>query len=151
HAVVGGFASDDDVMDVRLAKTGGGDADELGFFGEIFERGRADVPHAALQAADELIAKRGERAFVGDAALDAFGDGFAAVGLILHDGVPVGTGVHGSDGAHAAIGLESAALVENRFAGRFFRAGEEATDHYARRASSDGFGDVAGILDATIR
>src|SRR5208282_3002431 len=49
-----------------------------------------------------------------------------------------------------SVGLERAALIENRFAGSFFRTGEEAADHYAGSACSDGFGDVAGILDAAV-
>ena len=120
------------------------------FFGEILERGSADVAHAAFEATDELVGERTERTFVGDAAFDAFGDGFSTVARVLHDGIAVGTGVHGTDGAHTAIRLEGAALIENCFAGRFLSAGEEAADHDAACAGSDGFGDIAGIFDATV-
>src|ERR1700722_165462 len=118
-AVVGGFAGDDDVVDVGFAEAGAGDADEAAVGFEIVERGCADVAHAGLQAADELVCECAERTFVGDAAFDAFGDGFAAlaVGIVLHGGVAVGAGVHRGGGAHAAVGLEGAALIENCFAG----------------------------------
>jgi hypothetical protein len=33
HAVVGGFAGDDYVVDVAFAEAGSGDAHEMGFFG----------------------------------------------------------------------------------------------------------------------
>ena len=56
HAVVGGFSSDDYVVNVGFAETGGGDADELAFFGQVFQCAGANVAHAAFQAADELIA-----------------------------------------------------------------------------------------------
>ena len=137
-------------MDVAFAQAGGGDADEAGFFGEFAKRGGADVAHAALEAADELVGERAERTFVGDAAFDAFGHGLATLFGVLHRRVPVGAGIHRADRTHAAVGLESAALVKNGFAGCFFRASEEAADHHAGRAGGDGFGDVAGIFDAAI-
>ncbi len=36
HAIVGGFAGDDYVVDVTFAKAGGGDADEAAVGGEFF-------------------------------------------------------------------------------------------------------------------
>ena len=142
HAVVRGFLGDDHVVDVGFAEAGGGDADELAELGEFGKRACADVAHAALEAADELVGKAVERAFVGDASFHAFGNGLAAFGAFL--GVAIGgAGLHGSSGTHAAIGLEGAALIENGFAGGFLGAGEEAADHHAGCACGDGFRNIA--------
>ena len=65
--------------------------------------------------------------------------------------VPVGTALrHCAHRAHAAVGLESTALVEDGFAGALFGAGEQAADHDAVGAGRDGLGDVARILDAAV-
>ena len=57
---------------------------------------------------------------------------------------------HGAERAHAAIGFEAAALVEDGFAGAFVDAGEEGTHHADAGAGGDGLGDVAGVLDASV-
>jgi len=57
---------------------------------------------------------------------------------------------HGAEAAHAAIGLVHAALVENLFAGRFVRAGEEGPYHDALGAGRHCLRDVAGVLDAAV-
>src|SRR5258705_143720 len=150
HAVVGGFLGDDYVVDVGFAEAGGGDTDEFAFFGELFQRARADVAHAAFEATDELIGEAAERYFIGDTAFDTFGDGFAALGRVLDDGVAVRARVHGASGAHAAIGLEGASLIENRFAGGFFGAGEKAADHDAGSAGGQSLGYVPRIFDAAV-
>src|SRR4029077_3594657 len=112
------------------------DAHETAASAKIVERGGAHVTHAAFKPTDELIGQRAQRTFIGDAAFDAFGHGFAAlaVGVVLHGGVTVGAGIHRSGGAHSTIRLKSAALEQNRFAGRFFGAGEQAADHHAGSA-----------------
>src|SRR6267378_2962497 len=48
HSVVGGFLGDDYVVDVGFAEAGGGDTDELAFFGELVQGAGADVAHAAI-------------------------------------------------------------------------------------------------------
>ena len=52
--------------------------------------------------------------------------------------------------AHAAVGLEAAALVEDGLAGRLVDAGEERADHDDAGAGGDGLGEVAGVLDAAV-
>src|SRR6266446_2064068 len=150
HAVVGGFLGDDYVVDVGFAEAGGGDTDEFAFFGELVQGASADVAHAAFEATDELVGEAAERSFIGDAPFNAFRNGLAALGRVLDDGVAVRARVHGASGAHAAIGLEGASLIENRFAGGFFGAGEEAADHHAGSAGGEGLGDITGVFDAAV-
>src|SRR6266478_5736544 len=150
YAVVGGFAGDDYIVNVAFAKTGGSDAHEFAALGEGFQVFGADVAHAAAQAADELIGEGSQGAFVRDAAFDAFRDRLAALDFIFLGVAVGGAFFHGGGRAHAAVGLERAALVENRFAGSFFGAGEEAADHDAGGAGSDGLGNVAGKFDAAV-
>ncbi len=57
---------------------------------------------------------------------------------------------HRGQRSHAAIGLERPALVQNRFAGAFFRPSQQRADHHAVRARGDRLGDVAGVLDAAV-
>ena len=125
------------------------DADEPAALLKILQIGGAAIAHAAAQAADKLIDQPAERTFVGDLAFDSFGHGLAALGGFLR--VAIGrAGLHRAERAHAAIGLERAALVENRFAGGFLGAGEEAADHHGGSAGGDGLGDVAGKFDAAV-
>src|SRR6266481_4302060 len=150
YAVVGGFAGDDYIVNVAFAKTGGSDAHEFAALGEGFQVFGADVAHAAAQTADELIGEGGQGAFVRDAAFDALGHGFAALDFVFLGVAVGGAFFHGGGGAHAAIGLEGAALVENRFAGGFFGAGEKAANHDAGSSGGDGLGDVAGEFNAAV-
>src|ERR1700739_4574392 len=112
-------------MDVGFAEACGGDADKAALFGKFLQRARADIAHTAFQAADELIGEAGERALVSDATFNPFGDGLAALGTFLRIAIG-GTSFHGARRAHAAVGLEGAALIKNGFAGGFFGAGKKA-------------------------
>src|SRR5215471_20419096 len=148
-AVVGGFLGDDHVVDVGFAQAGGGDAHEATLFREFRERAGADIAHARLEAAHELVGEARERALVGDASFYTFRDGLAALRAFLR--IAIGrASFHCAGRAHAAIGLERAALIENRFAWRFLGAGEKTADHHSGSTGGDGFGDVPGILDAAI-
>ena len=91
----------------------------------------------------------GERSFVGNLAFDSFGHGFAALGAFLRVAIRR-AGFHRAERAHAAVGLESASLIQNRFAGRFFGAGEKSADHHRRCARRNCLGDVAGKFDAAV-
>src|SRR5258708_36734482 len=102
HLVVGGFARDDDVMDVRFAKTSGGDAQELAALHQFFQRARADGAHSAPQATDGLIGQCAQRAPIGGAALDAFRDRLYALRPLLRLAV-TGTPFPRSPGAPARV------------------------------------------------
>src|SRR5260370_7688847 len=65
HAVVGGFAGDDDIVDVALAEAGRSDAHEFAVLHQPLQVLGADVAHAAAQPADELVGQRGERTLAG--------------------------------------------------------------------------------------
>src|SRR5580692_3972315 len=147
--IIRSFASDDYVVHVAFEQAGRRDADELAAFLKLGEIGRATVTHAAAQTADELVYQAGERAFVGNLAFDAFWNRLAAFRAFLRVAIRR-TRFHGAQRAHAAIGFESAALIQNRFARRFFGAGEEAADHHRISSGGDGLGDVAGKFDAAI-
>src|SRR6185369_15958883 len=102
---------------------------ELRVARQVVERPRADVAHAGAEAADELLDDEGERALVGHAALDALGHELhAELGalLVLHVAVPAAFALaHRFEGAHAAIELVGAALVQDRLARALLGAGEE--------------------------
>src|SRR5579884_2171552 len=99
--------------------------DEPGLFLQLAQIGGAAVAHPAAQAADQLLHHGRQRPAVGHARLDSLGDVFAAALAVA-----VGrTGFHGAERAHAAVGLEGAALVEDRLAGSFFGAGQQAAEH----------------------
>jgi len=63
-------------VDVRFAQSRRADADETRVLLKLADSAAARVAHPGAQAADELRHHVGERALVGDAALDAFGDEF---------------------------------------------------------------------------
>src|SRR5205085_1061102 len=54
-------------------------------------------------------------------------------------------------GAHAAVALVAAALVQHDLAGGFFRPREHAAHHDGARARRDRLGDVARVADAAVR
>src|SRR6266568_1961392 len=86
-------------------------------------------PHVTEEA-DEALGRNGgprhadqtaERTLMGYAAFHPFRHGLAAFGRVLEIAV-AGARFHGAERTHAAIGLERAALVENGFSRRLFRA-----------------------------
>src|SRR5262249_27353945 len=135
--VIGRFLGDDDIVRVALLDRGAGDRDEPGLGPEFFDGAGAAVAHAGAEAADELEDEIGERALVGDPAVDAFGDellGRLVLGVRRPGGSVLAVAVvgplgHGADGAHAAIRLEAAAAVDDRLAGALGQPGEQAADH----------------------
>ncbi len=163
-AIVGSLAGDHYVVDVAFAESGAADAHEAGFLQEFGDGGAAAVAHAGFQSANHLVDDHGDGTAVGNASFNAFGNEFAeAVGFAIdrRDGgggfafgaleiAFAGTLRHGADRAHAAIGFEGAALIEDQFAGTFIGAGEERADHHRACARGQGLGDVAGILDAAV-
>src|SRR5919198_6319023 len=64
-AVIGRVLRDRDVVRVRLAQAGAGDAHEARLLHRV-DRRRAAVAHRLAQAADDLMQHAGERALVGD-------------------------------------------------------------------------------------
>ena len=93
--------------------------------------------------------KSASKPFDKDAAFDALRHQFAAAGGFLR--VAVGRALrHRAHGTHAAIALESAALVKNGLARTFFGARQQAADHHAIGAGRDGLGDVARKFDAAV-
>ena len=117
-------------MDVGFTPAGGRDFDELGAGAHFVDRAAAAVAHGGAQAADHLIDDLGERALVRDHAFDAFRNELVDVALVVVLEVAVGgTLAHGTEGAHAAVGLVGAALVEDDFTRGFVRTGEHAAHH----------------------
>src|SRR5262249_36983772 len=101
------------------------------------------------EPADQLVDERRQVALVGDAALDPLGDQLAAVGLALPVAV-ARAGAHGAQRAHPAVGLEAAALVDDRLPRALGQAGEQAPDHDAVGPGRQRLGDVAGVADAAV-
>ena len=134
-------------MDVAFAEAAGGDADEAGALAELGDGGRADVAHAGLEAAHELEDDVGQRAFVRDAAFDAFRDELA--GAVLTVAVARAF-LHRADGAHAAVGFEAAALRLHRLAGAFAGACQKRAEHDQVGAGGERFDDVARVADAAV-
>src|SRR5512137_348513 len=74
HPVVRGLLDDDHVVHVALLEAGLGDPDEARPAPELGDARRAQVAHAALQAAHELEDVHGDGSLVGNAPLDPLGD-----------------------------------------------------------------------------
>src|SRR5450631_2286192 len=147
--VVGSFASDDHVVNVAFAQARGRDTDKLAAFVKLLQVCCAAITHPATQTTYELIDECGKGPFVGNLALDAFGDGFTARYAFLRVAVRRAR-LHGAERTHAAVGLECAPLVQDGLAGGFLGAGEETANHYGRCAGGDRFGDVAGKFNSAV-
>src|ERR1700738_4634427 len=170
HMIVGRLAGDDDVVDMALPEAGVGDADKLRLLLQVLDGFAAQVAHAGLQAAYELVDHGLQRPAVGYAAFDALGHelrqpvlggplaldhAFGALLAASHvlgalEVAFPGALAHGGKRSHAAVGLEAAALVEDGLAGALVHAREERADHDGTGAGGDGLGDLAGVLDAAV-
>src|SRR3954453_9474617 len=107
-AIVRRLFRDRDVVRVRLAQPGAGDADERGVL-QVGDRRGAAVAHRLPQTADQLVDDRRERPLVGDPALDAFRHELLDV-LDVPLEVAVlreRAGAHRAEGAHPAVLLEA--------------------------------------------
>src|SRR5215213_2168816 len=149
--VVRSLLRDNHVVYVRLFEARGAYAYEARVLLELLYVAAARVAHARAEAADELGDHVRERALVRDAALDAFGDE-----LRLHLGRLLRVAIlralaHRADGAHAAVRLERAPLVENQLARRLFGAREERAYHHHVRARRNRLRNVARELHAAVR
>lgn len=58
--------------------------------------------------------------------------------------------LHGLNGAHASVGLESLAVSVKVLAGRLESTSKQTTHHDDRGTKSNGLGDVANVLDTTV-
>src|SRR5688572_19387076 len=135
---------------MALPQARGGDAHELRLGAQLVHGRAAAVAHARAQAAHQLIDEVGEAALGGDHAFDALRHEFVAV---LDGPLAVtllGALDHGAFGAHAAIGLVAAPLVDDGVAGALLAAGEEAAHHDRAGAGGDGLRDVAGVPDPAV-
>src|SRR5882724_11052488 len=116
--VVGCFFGDVHVVHVALAEAGGGDADEARLAPQVGQGAGPEVAHAGPQAAHELLHDEGQRAFVRHPALDSLRDELhAEFGALLVLEVAVAAALalaHGLEGAHAAVELVGAPLVQDR-------------------------------------
>src|SRR5688500_2962074 len=138
------------IVDVRFAEARRGDTDELRVRLQVGDGLAAGVSHTGPQAADELGDHLGNRAFVRDAAFDAFGDEFRICRRAFLGVTVAGTFLHCSDRAHAAVGLEIAALVQDYLAGSFFGTGEKGADHYRVGTRRYRLCDIARELNAAV-
>src|SRR5262249_5472162 len=105
------FLRDRNVVHVRLAHTGAGNADEMRFGVHLVDGRAADVTHRGAQSAGELVHDAAQRSAVRNAALDAFRHEFVGVGLDLEITI-LRTLLHRAQRAHAAVALVRAALVQ---------------------------------------
>ena len=147
--VVGRFLGDGDVVRVAFRHAAGRDAGELGLLQGIEVLGAA-VAHAGAETAHELVHGFGEGALVRNPAHDAFRDQFLHFHLVVLEVAVLGAGRHRVDGAHAAVGLELTAAVDDGLARGFLGAGEHGAAHHAVSAGRKGLDDIAGVAQAAI-
>src|SRR5215471_6014843 len=103
--IVRAFPGDGHVVDMALAQTRAGDADELRLLVKLREIPGADITHCRAQATGELMHDIADRALVGHLPFDALGHELQRVLDVLLE-ITVGRATrHGADRTHAAISL----------------------------------------------
>src|SRR5690606_13141351 len=147
----GRFFRDLHVVDVRFTNTGGRDLYEFGLVAHLFDGSATAVTHGRPYTADQLVDDRDDAALVGHAAFNAFRNQLVDVVAGILEIAIRGTVRHGTQAAHAAIGLVRTSLIQHDLTGSFLRAGEHATHHARRSACGQCLGDVARIANAAIR
>src|SRR5579872_1570054 len=150
-AVVRRFLGDKDIVYVAFALAGFAHADELRATAQLAEAVRADVAHARLQSADELLDVRCQRSAMRHAAFDAFGHDLVAVAHVLLHVAIAHALAHRANRSHPAIFFVSAPLVEHRLARALFGARDKRSDHHARGSRGESLDDVAGEAHAAVR
>src|SRR5690606_20450415 len=125
-AVVGRLTRDVHVVRVALLHARHGDADEAGLLQGAHVRGTA-ITHAGTQAAHQLVHHLGQGAFVRHPTADTLGHQLADVVLHVLEVAVLAAVLHGLDAAHAAVGLEATAFVDDGLPGAFLHAGEHAS------------------------
>ena len=147
HAVVRRLFCDIDVVRVRLTESGARYLDELPVLLQIGDSLTSAVSHAGADSADELEHGVCKRAFVRNAALDAFRHEFCRIRLEIS---VLRALFHGTDRAHAAIDLEPSALIDLAFAGAFLAPCEERADHDDVSARGERFHYVSAVFYAAV-
>ena len=153
--VVRGFGGHHDIVRVRFAQTGVGDADELATLRHLGDVVGADVEHGLVQATEHLVEHGVQRSAVRHFAFHAFRHDLVAGGHVGLEVAVLGVGLlaargHGTEGAHATVQLVLLAVQEHLLARGFLTASERAAEHHGGSASHEGLGDVTGVVDATV-
>src|SRR5207249_8699780 len=117
RAVVGRFLRNDDVMRMALLHRRRAHLDEASAGPQFLNVPGAAIAHARSQPADKLVDERRQVPLVRHSPLDAFGHQLAAGAEVLLAVAVARTLTHGADRAHAAIGLEAAALEQDGLPG----------------------------------
>ena len=139
-------------MHVGLGHAGTGDAHEFRLGAHLFDGCAAGVAHGRTQAAHQLVDDRGQGALVGNTAFDAFRYQLLGAGRGVLE-VAVGRALrlcHGTQRAHAAVGLVGTALEQFDFTRSLFGTGEHRTHHHAGSTGNDGLGQVTREADAAV-
>src|SRR4051794_14485573 len=110
--VVGRFLRNGDVMWMTLLHRRRAYLDEAGASAQFLDVSGAAVPHAGPQPAHQLVDERSQRTLVGHSSLDSLGHQFVPLPVLLAVAVP-GAGHQGTQGAHPAVYLEGASLVDD--------------------------------------
>ncbi len=110
-------------MDMAFTDTGACNAQELSTIAQRGNVSTTSVAHGRTQATDELVQDRGNRPLEGHTALDTLGYQLERVRNLSLELTVGRTARHGTHGAHAAISLVAATLVEIDLSWALFRAG----------------------------
>ncbi len=119
YGVVRSFFRDLDVMRMAFAEPCASNPYELGVFAKFLEIFRSAVSHAGAKAADQLMDRILQRAFVRYASFDAFR--YELLIVVLEVAVLAAL-LHSGHGAHAAVYFVAASLINFRLSRAFFRA-----------------------------
>src|SRR3954467_8382532 len=147
HSIIRGFLDDLHVVHMRFAHAGRGDLDELGTLLHVRDIGAAHIAHRRAQTTHQLLDDCDDRPLVGHAAFHTFGHQLVGRFFVVLKIAIARTLLHGADRTHATIGLVGAPLIKLDLARRFFRAGEQATEHDRVRTGCNRLRDVPGITD----
>src|SRR5262245_28233610 len=102
-------------MGMALLHRGAAHQDKAGFSAQILNVPRAAIAHAGTQPAYQLIHERPELPFIRHPAFDSFRHELHAAAVLAI--AVLRAGHHGPQGAHAAIGFETSALIDNGLSG----------------------------------
>ena len=135
---------------MALAQARAGDAHEAGALLELGHAWRADIAHGSAKPARKLVQHGADRPLVRHLAFDAFRHKLHLVLDVLLEIAIRRAARHRSHRAHAAIGLERAALIKKHLAGALFRARKQGADHHAFGAGCNRLGQIARIFNAAV-
>ena len=119
---------------------------------QLFDSFRATITHTSPQAADQLIQKLVQFAFVGHAPFNALRHQLAVAStIVVRLSIAFARAMnHRPERPHPSISFVGSSLIQHSLARAFVQAGEQATHHDEVSPGGNRLGNISGVTNSTV-